>query len=52
MIESLKHVGLEPFYRLGRSGERWLSMQDTYNLWKARWEVDLSDVQQLRTEAA
>ncbi len=26
---------------LGRSAESWLSMQDNYNLWKARKELDL-----------
>ena len=27
---------------IGRSPESWLSMQDNYNLWAARQEVDLS----------
>ena len=37
---------------LGRSAESWLSMQDSYNLWKARREVDLRDVKKIDTEAA
>jgi addiction module HigA family antidote len=28
---------------LGRSAESWLLMQDNYNLWKAREEVDLNN---------
>jgi addiction module HigA family antidote len=28
---------------LGRSPESWLLMQDNYNLWKARKEVNLAD---------
>ncbi len=28
---------------LGRSPESWLLMQDNYNLWEARKEVDLGD---------
>lgn len=28
---------------LGRSPESWLLMQDNYNLWKARKEIDLND---------
>lgn len=28
---------------LGRSPESWLLMQDNYNLWQARREVDLND---------
>jgi addiction module HigA family antidote len=28
---------------LGRSAESWLLMQDNYNLWNARKEVDLDD---------
>ncbi len=28
---------------LGRSAESWLLMQDNYNLWKARKEVNLND---------
>lgn len=27
---------------LGRSAESWLLMQDNYNLWKAKTEIDLS----------
>lgn len=37
---------------LGRSAESWLSMQDSYNLWKARREVDLRDVKKIDIEAA
>lgn len=28
---------------LGRSPESWLLMQDSFNLWKAKNEIDLSD---------
>jgi plasmid maintenance system antidote protein VapI len=28
---------------LGRSPESWLLMQDNYNLWKARKEINLAD---------
>jgi len=28
---------------LGRSPESWLLMQDNYNLWKVRKEIDLND---------
>lgn len=28
---------------LGRTPESWLLMQDNYNLWKARKEIDLND---------
>ena len=37
---------------LGRSAESWLSMQDAYNLWKARKEVDLRNVKKIDIEAA
>jgi addiction module HigA family antidote len=37
---------------LGRSPESWLSMQDTYNLWHARNNIDLSNVKKLTIEAA
>ena len=37
---------------LGRSAESWLSMQDAYNLWKARKEVDLRGVTKIDIEAA
>ncbi|MBO6558769.1 MAG: HigA family addiction module antidote protein [Pseudomonadales bacterium] len=37
---------------LGRSAESWLSMQDAYNLWKARREVDLRGVKKIDIEAA
>ena len=36
----------------GRSAESWLSMQDAYNLWKARKEVDLKGVKKINIEAA
>ena len=37
---------------LGRSPESWLAMQDSYNLWQARKEVDLRNVKRLKIEAA
>ena len=37
---------------LGRSPESWLAMQDSYNLWHARKEVDLRGVKKLRIDAA
>lgn len=37
---------------LGRSPESWLAMQDSYNLWHARKEVDLRSVKKLKIEAA
>lgn len=37
---------------LGRSAESWLVMQDTYNLWHARKEVDLKGVKKVRANAA
>ncbi len=37
---------------LGRSPESWLAMQDSYNLWHARKEVDLRGVKKLKTGAA
>ena len=37
---------------LGRSAESWLAMQDTYNLWHARKEVDLRGVKKVRADAA
>jgi addiction module HigA family antidote len=37
---------------LGRSPESWLSMQDAYNLWKARKEVNLKGVRRLDIDAA
>ena len=30
---------------LGRSPESWLAMQDTYDLWHARQNVDIDDVE-------
>ncbi len=32
---------------LGRSPESWLLMQDNYNLWKARKEIDLNDYESI-----
>lgn len=37
---------------LGRSPESWLAMQDTYDLWHARREIDLKGVKKLRVDAA
>lgn len=37
---------------LGRSPESWLSMQDAYNLWHAKKNVDLREVKKLRIDAA
>ena len=37
---------------LGRSAESWLSMQDSYNLWHARNNVDLRKVKKLNIKAA
>ncbi len=37
---------------LGRSAESWLAMQDSFNLWKARKEVDLRAVKKIDIEAA
>lgn len=37
---------------LGRSPESWLAMQDAYDLWHARKEVDLKNVKKLRIDAA
>lgn len=37
---------------LGRSAESWLSMQDSFNLCKARKEVDLRSVKKIDIEAA
>ncbi|SHE98420.1 addiction module antidote protein, HigA family [Modicisalibacter ilicicola DSM 19980] len=37
---------------LGRSPESWLTMQDVYDLWKARKTVNLDDVHPLDFEAA
>lgn len=37
---------------LGRSAESWLAMQDTYDLWHARKEVDLKGVKKVRASAA
>ena len=37
---------------LGRSPESWLAMQDSYDLWRARKEVDLSGVKKVRRSAA
>jgi len=37
---------------LGRSPESWLAMQDSYNLWHAKNNVDLRDVEKLNINAA
>ncbi len=37
---------------LGRSPESWLSMQDAYNLWHAKKNVDLRKVEKLQINAA
>lgn len=37
---------------LGRSPESWLAMQDSFNLWHARKEVDLRGVRKLKAGAA
>ena len=37
---------------LGRSPESWLAMQDTYDLWHARKDVDLKGVKKLQIDAA
>jgi addiction module HigA family antidote len=37
---------------LGRSPESWLAMQDQYNLWHAKKNVDLRSVKKLKLSAA
>lgn len=37
---------------LGRSPESWLTMQDNYDLWRARQSVDLDAVQKIEFRAA
>ena len=37
---------------LGRSPESWLAMQDAYDLWHARKDVDLRGVKKLQAGAA
>ena len=37
---------------LGRSAESWLAMQDNYDLWRARDQVNLSVVEKLDISAA
>ena len=37
---------------LGRSPESWLAMQHAYDLWRARQTTDLSDVEEIRFDAA
>ena len=37
---------------LGRSAESWLAMQDNYDLWRARDQVDLKAVEKLDLSAA
>ena len=36
---------------LGRSPESWLAMQDSYNLWHAKNNVDLRKVERLKIDA-
>ena len=37
---------------LGRTPESWLAMQDSYNLWHAKKNVDLREVEKLQINAA
>ena len=37
---------------LGRSPESWLAMQDQYNLWHAKQNIDLSKIKKLKLNAA
>jgi len=37
---------------LGRSAESWLAMQDNYDLWRARNQVDLKAVEKLDVSVA
>jgi plasmid maintenance system antidote protein VapI len=37
---------------LGRTPESWLSMQDNYELWRAKQSLDLNTVQRLDLNAA
>ena len=37
---------------LGRTPESWLAMQDLYNLWHAKNNVDLKQVEKLNIDAA
>lgn len=37
---------------LGRSPESWLAMQHNFDLWQAKKNADLSDVQKIHFEAA
>ena len=37
---------------LGRSPESWLAMQDAYDLWVARKNVKLTDVEKVKLDAA
>ncbi len=37
---------------LGRSPESWLAMQHAYDLWSARQTTDLSQVEEIRFDAA
>ncbi|NNE58581.1 MAG: HigA family addiction module antidote protein [Hellea sp.] len=37
---------------LGRSPESWLAMQHNYDLWHAKKNTDLSDVEKVKFEAA
>ena len=37
---------------IGRSPESWLAMQDAYNLWHAKKNIDLRTIEKLDIEAA
>lgn len=37
---------------LGRSPERWLAMQDAYDLWEARKNIKLGKIQKIELDAA
>ena len=37
---------------LGRSPESWLAMQDQYNLWHAKKQVDLRGIKKIKLSAA
>ncbi|MGM0656389.1 MAG: HigA family addiction module antitoxin [Thermodesulfobacteriota bacterium] len=36
---------------LGRSPESWLTMQDTYDLWQAKQNIDLTEIEPLTATA-
>ncbi len=56
LINSESNVSPEMALRLlktlGRSAESWLTMQDNYDLWRARNQVDLKALEQLEISAA